>query len=98
MRLLPIGKFGDIGGKYKAAIEAVWKARKDRMIPVTKEQAAYLRQRLPGVCITTLCRKKSKGGRKRRLVEEYLVVQMTLRAFEQSKKMEGGEDSWNQMS
>ncbi len=98
MRISAIGKFGDIGGKKKSRPMAVWKARKDRMIPVTKEQAAYLRQRLPGVRITTLCRKKSKGRRKRRLAEEYLVVQKTLRAFEQSKKMEGGEESWNQMS
>lgn len=66
------------------------------MIPVTKEQAAYLRQKLPGVRITTVCRKKSKGKRKSRLVEEYLIVQKALSTFEQLKRMEGGEEPWNQ--
>ncbi len=54
------------------------------MIPISKEQAAYLRAAVPGVRITTLCRKKSKGVRKHRLVEEYSVVRKALETFRQS--------------
>lgn len=78
---MPPRKFGDIGGKKKSRPMAAWKGKENSMIPVTKEQAAYLRRLYPGVHITTLCRKKSKGRRKRRLAEEYSAVQEALRAF-----------------
>lgn len=55
------------------------------MIPISKKQAAYLRDQLPGVHITTLCRKKSNGARKRRLAEECSAVQRALARFEQAQ-------------
>lgn len=58
------------------------------MIPISKEQAAYLRALNPGVKITTLCRKKSKARRKHRLVEEYSFVQKALKAFGQPENQE----------
>lgn len=56
------------------------------MIPISKEEAAFLRARVPGVRITTLCRKKSKSARKHRLAEEYSAVQKALNEFAQRDK------------